>query len=79
MMDNEITINAEEATLVVPHLGMTTRTLMAAAAEGYKTNPKRIWKVSYKNTIIGNVRLKTNFLKEEDYHARLAERAKESS
>jgi hypothetical protein len=53
-----ITTDAENATLDVPDLGITLRSLLAVAAAGYTVNPKRIWKVRYKNSIIGSIRIK---------------------
>jgi len=52
-------------TLTVPDIGVTLRTLLACAAKGYKTNRKRTWKVMYKNVVIGSVRIKTTFIKDE--------------
>lgn len=60
-----ITKDIENATIDIEDIGVTLRTLLAHAAEGYKTNPKRVWKVRYKATIIGSVRLKTDFVKRE--------------
>jgi hypothetical protein len=60
-----ITRDIENATLVIEDIGVTLRTLLAHAASGYKQNPKRVWKVSYKGTIVGSVRLKTDFVKKE--------------
>lgn len=54
-----ITTICEDATIVVDDIGVTLRTLLAVAAEGYKTNPKRVWKVSYANVVIGSVRIRT--------------------
>lgn len=61
-----VVVNNDEATLDVPDLGVTIRTLLACAAKGYKNNPKRVWKLRYKAVIIGSVRLKTDFIKKEN-------------
>lgn len=50
--------NAEDGTLAVPDLGITLRTLLAAAAKGYSTRPRRNWRVLYKGAIIGTIRIK---------------------
>ena len=60
-----ITKDIENATLEIEDIGVTLRTLLAHAASGYKQNPKRVWKVKYKGTIIGSVRLKTDLVKKE--------------
>lgn len=62
-MDDKVTIDAENATLTVPHIGITLRTLLAVAADGYKTNPRRTWKVAYLGTVIGSIRIKDKLLK----------------
>lgn len=54
-----ITVCSDEAVLEVEDIGVTLRTLLGFAAEGFKHNPKRVWKVRYKDTIIGSVRLRT--------------------
>lgn len=65
-----IEIDAENGTLKVPDIGVTLRTLMSAAAQGYKTRPKRVWKITYtdKNIVIGSVRIKSDFIKKENLH-----------
>jgi len=55
-----ITIDTEMAILDIEDIGVTLRTLLAYASTGYLSNPKRIWKIRYKNTIVGSVRLKTD-------------------
>lgn len=60
-----VTIDAPNAMLIVPDCGVTLRTLLACAAQGAKTNRKRVWKVQYKDTVIGSVRIKTDFVKRE--------------
>ena len=59
----QVVVVAETTTLVVPHIGFTLRTLLAAACSGYKTNPKRVWKVSFQGTVIGSVRIANTHLK----------------
>ena len=55
-----VQLDVAEATLDIPDIGVTIRTLLACASEGYKLNPKRVWKIRYKNTIVGSVRIKTH-------------------
>lgn len=62
-MDDKVTCDSEAATLHVPHIGITLRTLLAVAADGYKANPRRTWKVAYQGTVIGSVRIKDKLLK----------------
>lgn len=59
----KVTIDAETCSLVVPHIGLTLRVLLAVAAEGYKQNPRRTWKIVYKDTVIGSVRIKDKIIK----------------
>lgn len=68
-----VKIDADNGTLAVPDIGVTLRTLMACAAEGYKTRPKRVWKVLYKDTVIGSVRIKNkDFIKKENLYEDLS-------
>ena len=61
-----VTIDANNGTLKVPDLGVTLRTLLACAAEGAKTKPRRSWKILYTehDVVIGSVRIKQNLCKE---------------
>lgn len=59
---NNVTVDHEQSCLHVPHIGITLRVLLAVAAEAYKTTPKRTWRVMYKNTPIGSVRIKSSIL-----------------
>ena len=61
-----VIIDTEAVTLKVPDIGVTLRTLLACAAQGYKTTPKRVWKIIYSdsNIVIGSVRIKNDFIKE---------------
>lgn len=61
-----ITIDAVNAVLHIEDIGVTLRSLLAYAATGYKTRPKRSWKVVYKNVVIANIRLKTTMEKSND-------------
>lgn len=65
--DGEVLCNPSEASLLVPHTGITLRTLLAVAAENYQHSHKRTWKVVWNNTVIGNVRIKDVHLKEVGY------------
>jgi|DEB19_MinimDraft_2_1074335.scaffolds.fasta_scaffold68338_1 hypothetical protein len=63
-----VTIDTENVTLKIPDTGVTIRTLLACAAHGYKTTPKRVWKIVYGegNVVIGSVRIKNkDFVKKE--------------
>lgn len=60
-----ITRDDENATIDIEDIGVTLRTLLAHAATGYVNNPKRVWKIRYKQVIIGSVRLKTDLIKKE--------------
>lgn len=61
--DEKVTIAADSCCLIVPHIGLTLRVLLAVAAEGYKLNPRRTWKIVYKDTVIGSVRIKDKIIK----------------
>lgn len=61
-----ITVDAETCSLHVENLGFTLRTLLGAAANGYKINPQRRWKIVYKGVRIGGLTLKDTHLKEEN-------------
>ena len=63
-----VIIDTENVTLKVPDIGVTLRTLLACAAQGYRTTPKRVWKIVYGdgNVVIGSVRIKNqDFIKKE--------------
>jgi gentisate 1,2-dioxygenase len=63
-----VIIDTVNATLKVPDIGVTLRTLLGCAAQGYKTTPKRVWKIIYGdgNVVIGSVRLKNrDFIQKE--------------
>lgn len=55
-----ITVDTENAILEVPDLGVTLRTMLGSAVTGYKSNPKRTWKLKYKGVIVGSVRVKND-------------------
>lgn len=44
--------------LEVPHLGVTLRTLLSAAAKAAKHTPKRTWTLRYKDADIGRIKIK---------------------
>jgi hypothetical protein len=48
------------ATLEIPDMGVTLRTMLGCAAVGYRSNPKRTWKIKYKGVIVGSVRVKND-------------------
>lgn len=71
-----VIIDTEAVTLKVPDIGVTLRTLLACAAQGYKTTPKRVWKIVYGdgNVVIGSVRIKNqDFIKKEKLYDNLGE------
>lgn len=53
-----VTVDTENGILDAPDLGVTLRSLLAAADNGAKVRRKRIWKVRYKHVIIGSVCIK---------------------
>ena len=55
-----INIDSEQGILDIPDLGVTLRTMLGCAVTGYKSNPKRTWKLKYKGVVIGSVRIKTD-------------------
>ena len=56
-----VVLQADETQLVIPDMGVTVRTLLSVAARGHAITGKRTWKVSYKNVVIGSVRVKTQW------------------
>ena len=60
-----VDIDSKEGTLTVPDIGVTMRTLLACAAQGAKQRPKRVWRGIYKGVVIGSVRIKNDFIKQE--------------
>lgn len=62
----EVIIDAENAALILPHIGITYRVLLAVAADAYKQNPRRTWKLVYGTVVIGSVRIKDKLLKAEN-------------
>lgn len=61
---DKVTFDAATASLHVPHIGMTLRVLLAVAAEGYKVNPRRTWKLVYCGTVIGSIRIKDKIVRD---------------
>lgn len=53
---DDVTVDTHEGVMDVPHIGITLRTLLAVAANTKVR--RRVWKVRYKGTIIGSVRIK---------------------
>ena len=51
------TIDIEDKVIDIEDLGVTMRTILAAAATGYKQTDKRRWGIRYKNVVIGNVQV----------------------
>lgn len=64
MSEPRVIVDAENFILYVQHIGYTLRTLLAAASNA--NTGRRVWRVSYKGTIIGSVRLKTDQPHERD-------------
>ena len=54
-----VVANLDNNTLELDDMGVTVRTLLAAAARGYKTTGKRKWAIKYKGSTIGNVSVRT--------------------
>lgn len=52
-------LNVDEGVLTIPDLGVTLRTLLAVASNGYSLSGRRTWKIDYKSVVIGSVRVKT--------------------
>jgi hypothetical protein len=46
--------------LSVPDLGVTLRTLLAVAAQGYDDTGRRAWTVRFKGAKIGTIQVKTD-------------------
>ncbi len=44
--------------IVIPDLGVTMRTMLAAAAAGMERTNRRSWNIRYKEVVIGRVRVK---------------------
>ena len=55
-----VTVDTEKCTLEIPDIGVTVRTLLAAAADGYEKNGRRKWDIVYKHVPIGSIRVKTD-------------------
>ena len=53
-----ITVDHEKFKLVIPDIGVTMRTMLAAAADGYRHTGRRTWGISYNGATIGKVRVK---------------------
>ena len=48
----------ETSTLQFPDLGVTLRTLFAAAADGHAKTGKREWKLEYKGAVVGKLKVR---------------------
>ena len=57
-----VTINTEESILELTDIGVTLRTLQGYAVVGYQTTARRVWRLRYKDTIVGAVRIRTTGL-----------------
>ena len=53
---DDVTVDTAEGVMDIPHIGITLRTLLAVAANTKVR--RRVWKVRYKGTVIGSVRIK---------------------
>jgi len=58
-------IDVDDSThsIVIPDLGVTMRTMLAAAASGMERTNRRSWNVRYKEVVIGRVRVKNFTMK----------------
>lgn len=54
----KIIVDINEKLLIIPHLGMTLRTLIGAAASAVE-EPKGTWKIIFKGATVGSVKLKS--------------------
>jgi len=61
-----ITIKDDTFELETPDLGVTMRTLLAAAATGAKRTGRRAWTVRYKSAVIGSVRVRLTSERQKD-------------
>ena len=57
-MCNVVTFDLVSETIDIEDLGVTMRTLLAVANTAAKEKPKRVWKIRYKDAILGSVRIK---------------------
>lgn len=53
----------EAQEILVPDLGVTLRTLLGVAAQGYKETGRRRWSIRYKGALIGSLQVKDDHLK----------------
>lgn len=62
-MTDKVNVNTQELTVTVPHLGLTLRSIFGAAVKASHSvsalaGRRPRFKVLYKNTVIGEIRLK---------------------
>ena len=58
MNKEPVIANVAESKLIIPHIGITLRVLLAAANNA---NPdQHVWRLIYKNTDIGRIKIKTS-------------------
>jgi hypothetical protein len=50
-----IMLHAEDKVMDVDDMGVTIRSMLAVAAEGYALTGQRKWGIRYKGVVIGNV------------------------
>lgn len=53
-----VTFDLVSETIDIEDLGVTVRTLLAVANRAAKEHPKRVWKIRYKQAILGSIRIK---------------------
>ena len=58
-MKEPIVADLAQKRLIVPHLGITFRVLLATAAENSPVGTRPTWKIVFQDTVIGSVRPKT--------------------
>lgn len=54
-----VRLDIEEQCVEIPDLGVTMRTALSVAAQGYAVTGKRRWNVRYKGVVIGNLQVAT--------------------
>jgi len=53
----------QEGYIEITDLGVTLRTLLAVAAQGYQTQQRRKWSIKYKGAVIGWLQVKDDHLR----------------
>lgn len=66
-----VEVDHKAVELLVPDLGLTLRSLFAAAAEAHKITPKRTWGLRYSGALVGKITIKSpaKIIAKENCHA----------